>query len=64
MASCQKHGAYVALMALSAIDALDAKAADHVETIRALPTRVGSTEKRLDSKPSRLIQKILADLEP
>ena len=63
LASCQKHGAYLALMALGAIDALDTKAADCVETLKALPTQPTPPEKRSGAGLPSLLAKILADLE-
>jgi len=62
LASYDQNGPYLSLMALSAIDALDAKAASAVDTIKSLPTKVKSKDRRAGYGIQPLVEKILADL--
>jgi len=63
LANLQKHGLYVAIQALNALGELLGRAGDIREKVRALPTDDPSLNSRTREYPSRLIDKILADLE-
>ncbi len=63
LANLQKHGLYVALEALNALGELVGRAGDIKEKVKALPKDDSSLNPRIKEYPTRLIDKILADLE-
>jgi arylsulfatase A-like enzyme len=62
-ANLQKHGLYVAIEALNALGELVGRAGDISEKVKALPKDDPSLNPRVREYPTRLIDKILADLE-
>ena len=63
LASIEENGVFVSMAALNALDMLGDKAAGAKDTIASLPTKVSPSPPRMGTYVSRLIQKILADLE-
>lgn len=59
----ERHGAYIAMAALNAIGELGAKAAPHLDAIRVLPDKDPNAVGRANGYVSRLIEKLVADLE-
>jgi uncharacterized sulfatase len=64
LAPLDANGIYVSVLALNAVDALDGKAKSALETIKRLPRQSPSVPGTMTSYVPRLIEKILADLEP
>jgi len=62
-ASYEKHGVYLPLMALNAIDYLEEKAAPTLDQLKALPTKIDPQDRRPGYGISKLVNKILADLD-
>jgi uncharacterized sulfatase len=63
-ANGEKHGPYVSLAGLEALDALDEKARPVLDQIRALPRKGDWESPRNSNYADRLIDQILAELEP
>ena len=63
-AASGEQGGYVALLAVNAIDALDGKAAGAVDAIREIPARAKRSAGRAAGYVARVVEKILADLQP
>ena len=59
----RKHGLYVAIEALNALGELIGRAGDIRDKVKALPKDDPSLNSRVREYPTRLIDKILADLE-
>jgi uncharacterized sulfatase len=62
-ASPVENGVYRSLAALNAIDYLDEKAATAAEQIAALPTQDPKASDRMGDNVSKLLRKLLADIE-
>jgi len=63
LGNLQKHGLYVAIAALSVLDELSGRAGDISEKVKALPKEDPSLNPRTREYPTRLIEKILKNLE-
>ncbi len=63
LGNLQKHGLYVAIEALNALGELVGRAGDIREQVRALPKDDPSLNSRVREYPTRLIDKILVDLD-
>jgi len=63
LANLQKHGLYVAIAALNVLDELTGRAGDIKDKVLALPKDDPSLHPRTREYPTRLIDKILKDLD-
>ena len=63
LAHAGRSGVFPSMLALNALDALGEKAKGPLEAIRALPKQPTSAPPRTGNYVSRLLQKILADLQ-
>jgi len=63
LANLQKHGLYVAITTLNALGELVGRAGDIRDKVRALPKDDPSLNARVREYPTRLIDKISADLD-
>ncbi|MFB3906143.1 MAG: sulfatase-like hydrolase/transferase [Acidobacteriota bacterium] len=62
-ADLKKHGLWAAVEALNALDEIDARAGDIRDKVRALPKDDPGLNPRTREYPTRLIEKILRDLD-
>ncbi|HID75796.1 MAG TPA: sulfatase [Planctomycetaceae bacterium] len=63
-ASYEENGVYLPLLALNALDYVDERAFEALDTIKALPTEVKPRDRRPGYGIRRLVEKIVADLQP
>ena len=63
-ASLKRNSPYLVMLALNAIDALDDRARGALDSVNALPQKDSSVPARMKANIPKLMEKILADLEP
>ncbi len=64
LASLDRNSLYVSMMALNAMDYMDQRAAGSKDRIAALPRKRSDIDARMTEYVPKLLEKILADLEP